>query len=218
MLQKNDRPWVNVWDPLVRFGHWALVIAFLFAYLSAEEESNGPDQLHVLSGYAVGCIVLLRVAWGVVGTKHARFNDFAYSPMSALQYFGDLLRGKARRHLGHSPIGAAMVFALLISLSATVWTGLVVYGENGKGPLAFSAALATGPAYADPGLLRSEEHEGQREENEESFTGELHGFFANLTLGLIILHIIGVCIACSVHRENLILAMFTGKKRSDNGI
>jgi cytochrome b len=218
MLQRNERPWVIVWDPLVRFGHWALVIAFLVAYLSAEEESDGPDQLHVFSGYAVGCIVLFRVAWGIVGTKHARFSDFAYSPMSALQYFGDVLRGKARRYLGHSPIGAAMVFALLISLSATVWTGLVVYGENGKGPLANSAELAIGPAYADPGELRSREHEGQREENGESFIGELHGLFANLTLGLIILHILGVCIACSVHRENLILAMGTGKKRSEDGI
>jgi cytochrome b len=45
-----------VWDPLVRFGHWALVVAFAVAYLSAEEEAGVPDPLHVWGGYAVGVL------------------------------------------------------------------------------------------------------------------------------------------------------------------
>jgi hypothetical protein len=124
MSQTVDRPWVKVWDPLVRYGHWALVAAFATAYLSAEEESGGADQLHVWSGYAVGIIVAARILWGLIGPRHTRFSDFAYSPISALRYFGDLVRGDARRYIGHSPIGAAMVVALLVCLSGTVWTGL----------------------------------------------------------------------------------------------
>lgn len=127
-----ERTWVKVWDPLVRYGHWALVVAFATAYLSAEEESGGPDQLHVWGGYAVGIIVAVRIAWGLIGTQHARFSDFAYSPMSALRYFGDLVRGHARRYLGHSPIGAAMVVAPLVCLCGTVGSGLVAYGDGGK--------------------------------------------------------------------------------------
>src|SRR6516165_2736885 len=132
-----------VWDPLVRFGHWALVAAFAVAYLSAEEEAGGPDPLHVWGGYAVGILVVLRVAWGFVGSRHVRFSDFVRGPIAALAYFIDLLYGRARRYVGHSPAGGAMVIALLVCLAATVATGLIAYGEEGKGPLA--AVMVTEP-------------------------------------------------------------------------
>ena len=130
-----------VWDPLVRFGHWALVAAFAVAYLSAEEEAGGPDPLHVWGGYVVGAFVVLRVVWGFIGPRHARFSDFVRSPLVALAYFRDLLYGRARRYVGHSPAGGAMVIAMLLCLAATVATGLIAYGEEGKAPLA--AVLVT---------------------------------------------------------------------------
>src|SRR5215470_10790514 len=125
-----------VWDPLVRFGHWALVAAFAVAYFSAEEETGGPDPLHVWGGYVVGVLVVLRVVWGFVGPRYARFSDFARGPIVALAHFLGLLYGRARRYVGHSPAGGAMVIALLVCLAATVATGLIAHGEEGKGPLA----------------------------------------------------------------------------------
>lgn len=210
MSQTVDKTSVKVWDPLVRFGHWALVAAFATAYLSAEEGSGGPGLLHVWSGYTVGGIVAVRIVWGVIGTRHARFSDFAYSPMSASRYFGDLVRGQARRYIGHSPIGAAMVVALLVCLSGTVGTGLVAYGHMGKGPLANASGLVTTPAFAEQNESRSEGREGKAG---ESIVGELHSTLASLTLWLVILHIAGVGLASVVHRENLVVAMFTGRKR-----
>src|SRR6516225_1908644 len=127
-----------VWDPLVRFGHWALVAAFAVAYLSGEDEA---DTLHVWGGYVAGAIVVLRVVWGFVGPRHARFSDFVRSPLVALAYFRDLLYGRARRYVGHSPAGGVMVIAMLLCLAATVATGLIAYGEEGKAPLA--AVLVT---------------------------------------------------------------------------
>ncbi len=198
---------VKVWDPLVRVGHWALVVAFAVAYLSAEEEAGGPDALHVWGGYVIGIIVALRVVWGFVGPRHARFAEFAYSPFAALRYLADLMRGRARRYVGHSPAGGAMVIVLLVSLAATVVTGLAAYGDRGKGPLAEVQVPAVARAYADQG-------ERERRNGDESILGELHGTLANITLALIIVHILGVGLASVVHRENLVAAMFSGEKRA----
>ena len=104
--------YVPVWDAMVRFGHWALVAAFAVAYFSAEEE-GGVRPLHVWCGYAVGVLVVLRVVWGFVGPQHARFTDFICGPAVAARYLIDLMAGHARRYLGHSPAGGAMVIALL---------------------------------------------------------------------------------------------------------
>ena len=65
---KQPRKWYHGMDPVVRFGHWALVVAFAIAYFSAEEEAGGPDVLHVWGGYAVGVIIILRVLWGFIGS------------------------------------------------------------------------------------------------------------------------------------------------------
>ncbi len=207
-----ERTWVEVWDPLVRYGHWVLVAAFAIAYLSAEEESDGPGTIHVWSGYAIGIIVAVRIVWGLIGTRHGRFSDFAYSPMAALRYFGDLIRGRARRYLGHSPIGGAMIFALLACLAATVGTGLVAYGDSGNGPLANTAGLVA----TTTTTIFAERDEGRGGKGGESVIGELHETLANITLGLVILHILGVGLASVMHRENLVGAMFTGRKRPGN--
>src|SRR5205814_8069118 len=94
-MRRTSRPATTlVWDPLVRFGHWALVAAFAVASFSAEEEDGGADPLHVWGGYVVGGIVVLRVLWGFVGPRHARFSDFVCGPLQALAYLRDLSLGR----------------------------------------------------------------------------------------------------------------------------
>jgi cytochrome b len=209
-LRTTSRPASTlVWDPLVRFGHWALVAAFAVAYLSAEEEAGGPDLLHVWGGYVVGVLVVLRVVWGFVGPRHARFSDFVRSPIVALAYFIDLLYGRGRRYVGHSPAGGAMVIALLVCLAATVTTGLMAYGEQGKGPLAELVADASANAN-EVGHRAIAETRG---EQTESTISELHSLIANITVALVVAHIFGVAVASFVHKENLVLAMITGRKR-----
>ena len=205
---------VPVWDVMVRFGHWALVAAFAIAYFSAEEE-GGVRALHVWGGYAVGVLVVLRVVWGFVGPRHARFADFICGPAGVTRYLVDLMAGHARRYLGHSPAGGAMVIALLIFLAATVATGLIAYGERGKGPLAGAGPTEAVVAFSDAKAAESEANSEESTESEGSAIGGLHAVFANITLALVVLHILGVGWASAVHRENLVAAMINGRKRSE---
>ena len=216
-MSSTDQPTsIQVWDPIVRYGHWGLVIAFAVAYLSGEDESGGPDQLHVLSGYAIGLILAIRVVWGLVGTGHARFSEFKYSPTAALFYFAEEIQGRAKRYIGHSPAAWYMIAALLVSLTATVWTGVVANSDGGKSPRASAQGLVIAQAHANEHKGRSENGGGKHGEGAESVAGELHGALANFTLGLIILHILGVGLSSVMHKENLVAAMFSGRKRSED--
>jgi cytochrome b len=204
---------IAVWDPVVRYGHWALVAMFALAYLSGDDDGGWLEGLHAWSGYAIGAILAVRVVWGVVGTRHARFFDFAYGPRAALRYLNDLVRGHARRYIGHSPAGGAMIIAMLLCLAATVGTGLVVYGDRGKGPLAGSGGMVIAPAYADE---HGRGRQGSRGGLVDSALGELHATLANITLLLVSLHILGVLVTSLIHRENLVAAMISGEKRGED--
>lgn len=209
---------VAVWDPVVRYGHWALVAAFAVAYLSSEEDTGFPNALHVWAGYVTGGIVVFRIIWGFVGSPHARFRDFAYGPVAAMRYLWNLISGRARRYIGHSPAGAVMVFLLLFCLAGTVSTGIVAYGQQGHGLLAGIATTTAATLRSVPGEDddADEVRVGQSGEREESAMSEAHGALANITLGLIVVHILGVLLASVRHRENLIAAMFSGQKRTGN--
>ena len=180
----------RVWDPLVRIFHWLLVVAFFTAYFV--EPEDGP--IHVLAGYTVLGLILVRLVWGFVGSEHARFSDFVYRPSVVLRYLADTVRLRAKRYLGHSPGGGAMVVALLIALLGTTVSGLMVYGaDQHAGPLASWMA----------GVSDQAEHALE----------EVHETLANVTLALVLLHVVGVAIASLSHRENLVRSMLTGHKR-----
>jgi cytochrome b len=229
MTSKNTTTTTKVWDPIVRIGHWILVTGFLLAYfIEAEDETL---TVHVWAGYIVAAVVLVRIVWGFVGSQHARFVDFIFSPKAAVVYLRDLILGSARRYLGHSPAGAAMIFLLFISLTAVTWSGLMVYAyEKQAGPLAgfVAQSKAVPPTWAlisttkaDSDEYEEEAHQGKKDsgstfEAREEYWEELHEFFANFTLFLVILHVGGVLLASFVHRENLVASMFTGRKRAEN--
>lgn len=214
MRTGND---IKVWDSLIRVFHWTLVVAFTIAYFSAEEES----ATHIYSGYAVLGLVLFRIVWGFVGSRHARFADFLYGPATVIDYSRGVLAGHPRRYLGHNPLGGLMVIALLAGLAVVTYSGLMVYAiEEGAGPLAGLVAagqvreLSPVPAArADEGEYGEAEGEGGgADEASEEFWEEIHEVSTNITLVLIALHILGVFLGSFQHRENLIRAMFTGRK------
>ena len=183
---------VKVWDPFVRLFHWGLTAGFFIAYLT-EDELLGP---HIWAGYLALALVLLRLAWGFVGSPMARFSDFVYGPAQILDYLKQVASFTAPRYLGHNPAGGAMIVALLMGVMATGLTGLVLHGaETGTGWL---GALAGGLGVAGEAGAEALE--------------EVHEFFANLTLFLVGIHLAGVLYESFVYRENLVQSMFTGRK------
>jgi cytochrome b len=180
---------VRIWDPFVRIFHWLLVAAFVVAYISEDDYLD----IHTGAGYTVLALLALRLVWGFVGTRYARFSDFVRPPGQALGYVRDSLSGRARRYLGHNPAGGLMIVAMLLSLLATTVSGVVVLGaEEGVGPLAGAMA-------------------GVSHSLGEVFE-EVHEFFANFTVLLVLGHLVGVLFESIVHQENLVKAMITGDK------
>lgn len=207
---------VRVWDLFVRVFHWTVAVAFFVAYFTEDDLLT----VHVWAGYTIGVLVVMRILWGFVGPKHARFRDFVCGPFKAWKYLIDLITFRARRYVGHSPAGGVMVLLLLTGLLATVWTGLELHAvENNAGPLATVSTESPTAAIVAPiplALASEDEREDAEGENgeKEEFWEELHEVLANLTLFLVILHVGGVVLASLVHRENLVRSMITGDKKA----
>lgn len=111
---------IKVWDPLVRIGHWVLVLGIALAWLT----KAGPGRAwHEEVGYLAIAVVGVRIAWGWLGSPHARFGDFVRSPAVTLRYARDVLAGREQRHLGHNPLGGWMIVALLLAIALVGLSG-----------------------------------------------------------------------------------------------
>lgn len=124
---------VRVWDLPTRIFHWALVLCVLG--LAASGLIGGSAMVwHFRLGYTALALLLFRIVWGLVGGRWSRFNAFVYSPSSVINYLRG--RGAPEHSVGHSPIGAGSVFAMLIFLLAQIGTGLLSDDEiSFAGPL-----------------------------------------------------------------------------------
>ncbi len=180
---------IRVWDPVVRFFHWSLVSAFIIAFITEENLLT----IHTWAGYLILMLISVRIVWGFMGTQYARFADFVYPPEAIIQFLKETTQRKAKRYIGHNPAGGAMVILLLFSLFMTSSSGILVLGAEEQ----------TGPAalwFNQPAGFWAEILE------------EVHEFFANFTLLLVFVHVIGVMTESLIHKENLVSAMFTGFK------
>jgi cytochrome b len=113
---------VKVWDPFVRVFHWLLVGLFALAYVTGDDV----QPVHNAAGYAIAGLLALRIVWGFLGPRHARFRDFVRTPREALAYLKDMLLGHPRRYIGHNPAGGLMVIALIAMLGLTSMTGYMM--------------------------------------------------------------------------------------------
>lgn len=115
----GNRGTVRVWDPIVRIFHWTVVTACILNLFILEEGK----YWHRLSGYVVAAALMVRLVWGFIGTKHARFGDFFPTPAKVIGQIFDIFDGSERRYIGHNPLASVMMLCLMVLLAATALTG-----------------------------------------------------------------------------------------------
>lgn len=167
---------VQVWDLVVRLFHWTVAIG---CFANSFVFTDGKD-VHQVIGYLIAGALAIRFVWGFVGTRYARFTSFFPGPRTLGTYVAMAMRGREPRHIGHNPLAALMIFALMGLLAGLSVTGWMM------------------------GL--------------DAFWGEewlmsLHTVMANTLLVLAAVHISAAIYESLRHRENLVWAMVTGRKR-----
>lgn len=182
-----------VWDLPVRIMHWMLALAVGAAWVTGQAQGAW-FPLHVACGYATLVIVLTRIVWGFVGTRHARFANFVRAPRSIATYARKMLLGEAQNTVGHNPLGALMVLLLLSLLLAQAITGLFANDQVSN----------VGPLFGYVGIHTSDR------------LSAIHISLSTVILACAFLHIGAALGYWSLKRQNLIWPMLTGRKRADS--
>lgn len=176
---------VRVWDLPTRLFHWALVACVIGSLVSVNIGGNAVGW-HFRFGYAILALLLFRVAWGFVGPRHARFANFPPNPAAAWRY----LRGREPHRVGHSPLGALSVYALLLALAVQVVTGLFANdGIMWDGPLRSLVSNSTSDRLT-----------------------ALHQFNRIVVMALVLLHLAAIAYYRFVRRDALVGPMLTGDR------
>lgn len=181
---------VRVWDLPTRTFHWLLATLVVASIVSARV-GGGAMTWHMRSGYAIFTLLAFRLVWGLVGGRWSRFAAFCYAPATSLRYLRGASRPDEHHHVGHNPLGAWSVFALLAVLAAQVATGLVADDEIAtNGPLLKYVSSATSSAAT---------HWHKR-----------YGQWIIITL--IVLHLGAIAYYALKRRQNLVAPMLHGDK------
>jgi cytochrome b len=180
---------VRAWDVPTRVFHWTLLALIIAAPLTA----NSADPLktaHKINGYAILILIVWRLLWGFAGGSTSRWAAFFPWPWKVFGYAVKLLRGPREKYLGHNPLGAAMVFALIAAVIAQAGSGLFTTDD----------IVTAGPLYPV----------GSTAWNKLAGSWHQTGFL--VILGLAAFHVVANLLYSAFSGVNLIGAMFSGRK------
>ena len=188
-LTPGEQP-VRVWDLPTRAFHWLLAGLVVFSVVSGQIGGNA-IVWHMRSGFAIFTLLAFRLVWGFAGGRWSRFGAFVYAPSTSLRY----LRGQSlpheHHHVGHNPLGAGSVFALLGILALQVATGLFADDE-----IANTGPLVTYVSSATSSLA----------------TGWHKNYGQWIIIGLVALHVGAIAFYWFRRRQNLVAPMWHGDK------
>jgi cytochrome b len=191
----------SLWDPVVRVSHWGIALAVLLNAVLTE----GGSLIHIWIGWTALVLLVIRVLWGFVGPREARFSAFPPNPARALSHLKDLVAWRPKHYASHNPAGALMAYFMWAALAVVIGTGIAMTGTGPFGALERKAAVET----EDWSTLDLGESEGEAGEVFE----EVHEVAGNLLLILAALHVGGVVIESRALRRNLVRPMLGGAPR-----
>lgn len=183
---------VTVWDLPTRLFHWGLLAAVFYSWLSVEILED--MQQHFYAGYTVLTLLLFRVVWGFVGSRHSRFRSFLFPMSEIIAYAKSITAVSDKRYLGHNPLGSLSALAIILVLITQVGLGLFSTDDYFFGPLA--------------GLVDSDTM---------AWLTSLHLDNVNIIYALLGLHVIAIAYYKLRKKEPLTKAMITGIKETDAG-
>jgi len=176
---------IRLWDLPTRLFHWLLVIAVAGAVVSTKLGGSWMAW-HERFGLAIVGLLSFRLAWGFVGSTYARFGQFLQGPGAVSAYLKGRWRG-----VGHNPLGALSVFALLGVFGFQAVTGLFANDD-----IAFNGPLYPLVSSDVSGMLSSWHRQAEW-----------------FLYGLVMVHIFAVMFYTLVRRDNLLAPMITGRKK-----
>jgi cytochrome b len=179
---------IRIWDLPIRLFHWFLVICIVTSFITVKIGGNAME-LHARAGYCALALIIFRLCWGLIGSYHARFIHFVPSPKGLINY----LSGKTKAGLGHNPLGALSVLALLCSVGLQAITGLFANDD-----IAFEGPFAK--------YVSSETVE---------FLTSIHRQNEKILIALIVVHLCAIFYYQKFKGENLIKPMLLGDKEID---
>lgn len=184
----------RVWDLPLRLFHWTLVILVAVSLYTGITGGFKEMDYHMLSGYAILALILFRIVWGFVGSHHARFHNF-FRPGQLVTYSRQVLDRPGIKTIGHNPLGALSIFALILSLGVQAGTGLFANDDIFlEGPLVH----LVGDEWSDQ-------------------LTTIHHFNAKVLYGLIGLHLTAILLYELYKGQRLLLPMITGRKEIEEG-
>ncbi len=180
---------ILVWDLPTRLFHWMLVVLVAVSFVTGKTGGTAM-QYHEWSGVAILALILFRVLWGLFGGIPSRFSSFIRGPRKVFGYARSLLGNGHQPYLGHNPMGAWSIIAMLAVLLIQVGTGLFANDD----------ILTEGPLY----------HLVSKDASD--WLTRIHHINRSILIGLIALHLAAIVFYWLVKRENLMLPMITGRK------
>jgi len=123
----------RVYDLPTRLFHWLFAGLFIAAFFIAKvlDDESAQYPYHMLLGLVLALSVVLRVVWGLLGSRHARFSSYVLNPAELIEYFKNFFSAKTKRYLGHNPASSwAAIIMMALALGLGVSGYLMVQGTN----------------------------------------------------------------------------------------